>query len=177
MFNKKSRKTLSKLFHQQCWCWGADIRNQDCNYLKAYGFAHFPKQKSGRGSSRYSLHRPAYSLHLWAFGAILVGSQTRTAISLMRYQNQPCSLSADTNPDHIVEACDLKKISIPIAPADLPLYGGEFNMLISEIISYENYINTNAPSGYRNKSVNGWKHKLVHGSNMAVSWTEIRDAA
>jgi hypothetical protein len=60
------------LLHQQCWCWGRDVRCPQGNLLMAYGFDRQRPERPEMGSSRYVLARPEEpELYLWAFGMLV----------------------------------------------------------------------------------------------------------
>jgi hypothetical protein len=84
------------LLHQQCYCFGADIRNASGNLLLSYGFerkrsTHASEQRS----SQYSLVCGDGSvLSLFAFGFCCTGSDGRGAY-VNRYRFEPIPIMLD----------------------------------------------------------------------------------
>lgn len=172
MLNKSFKRPFGKLFHQQCWCWGVDIRNAHTNYLVEYGFRYTPRKQAGAGSSRYSLELGTHTLHLWAFGAVLTDEQG-DGISLKRYDQLPKKLIPGFCAERITEAADFNNISHTAAPSALGELLPLLHIFIKQIVAYETYIQQLAPSSYRNNAVNGWKHKYVHGTSMVKAWSDL----
>jgi len=84
------RRTLQQQLHQQCWCWGADIRRTDGNLLVEYGFVRTPAI-GGRdtGSTRYTATVGIGGrVVLWGFGAAY-GHLGEEALFLDRYDPAP----------------------------------------------------------------------------------------
>ncbi|AXJ01862.1 hypothetical protein CYPRO_2620 [Cyclonatronum proteinivorum] len=169
----KTGRQIEKLFHQQCWCWGADIRNGNPNYLLQYGFTKSPRPCPDCGSSRYTLLRDGLQIHLWAFGA-LWQSGNKTALCLKRYDRQPSLFTGEISPDCIHEVSEFEGHMQRIPRSSLPLYHAEFAEFISFMVSYEAFIRQHAPAGYRNRCLKGWPHKCMEGSRMEAAWRDLR---
>ena len=166
---------MAPLFHQQCWCWGYDIRHDGPNYLLDFGFSYTPRPNPGRGSSRYKLSSETTCFHLWAFGVAAhdpMRPQSK-AFCMKRYDKLPRRLRPDCNIHTIYEAAQLEAASQKIAPANLPQYTGRFLSLIRLMQHYEEFIAQNAPSGHRRRSVSGWKQRCMPGPQMKNAWEAL----
>jgi hypothetical protein len=83
------------LLHQQCWCWGCDLRRPEGNLLLQYGFERSRPPRRDYGSSRYILRIDSQgTLHLWGFGAAWQEGDGATFIA--RYEFQPAALLAES---------------------------------------------------------------------------------
>lgn len=58
----------AELMHQQCWCWGQDVRRPEGNLLLENGFERTRAPEDVSGSFRYWLERNGTRLALWGFG-------------------------------------------------------------------------------------------------------------
>lgn len=170
----KSGKRIEKIFHQQCWCWGADIRNGAPNYLLAYGFTKSPRPCPDCGSSRYELCRDGLQIHLWAFGAMWQTAEG-PALCLKRYDRMPSLFTGAIAPDCIHEVSAFEGSMERIPKASLPLYREHFSGFIKFMGDYEAFVNRLAPGGYRNGCVKGWPHKCMDGRKMEQAWREVLD--
>lgn len=90
ILSRPIRRSLQLLLHQQCWCWGADIRRTEGNLLVEYGFVRTPSI-GGRdaGSTRYTATVGIGGrVVLWGFGAAY-GHVGEEALFLDRYDPAP----------------------------------------------------------------------------------------
>lgn len=77
------------LLHQQCWCWGQDIRHPEGNLLLAHGFERVRPPAHVQGSTRYQLRLSARStVTLWGFG-LYYARCGRGGVYLNRYDCVP----------------------------------------------------------------------------------------
>jgi len=73
------------LLHQQCWCWGQDVRQREGNLLLAHGFERVRPPLGTEGGSRYQLRISSRStITLWGFG-LYYSRCGRGGIYLNRY--------------------------------------------------------------------------------------------
>lgn len=172
---KKTGRQIEKLFHQQCWCWGADIRNGEPNYLLSYGFVRIPRPCPDCGSSRYYLFRDGLHIHLWAFGAVWQ-REGGPLLCLKRYDRAPSLLSGERPPDCIHQVSEFEQGMKRIPRAEMQQYAADFSRFINFMAAYEAFVNRNAPGGYRASCVKGWPHKCMDGRKMEQAWRSLAEA-
>jgi hypothetical protein len=51
VISRRHRLDLAELLHQQCWCWGCDIKRSDGNLLGRYGARRVPPETRRRDCS------------------------------------------------------------------------------------------------------------------------------
>lgn len=166
---------MAGLFHQQCWCWGYDIRHDGPNYLLEFGFRYTPRPDNRRGSSRYSMAADGRLFHIWAFGAAVTAEygSDPLAICMRRYEKLPDRLLTTTRPENIHLPEQLDACTRKIAPAKLSNYSDHFIALIGLMYRYESFIETEAPRYHRRDSLCSWKHQYLPGPHMKSAWKSL----
>lgn len=77
------------LLHQQCWCWGQDIRHPGGNLLLEHGFQRVRPPSHIAGSTRYQLRLSSReAITLWGFG-LYYSRCGRGGVYLNRYDCIP----------------------------------------------------------------------------------------
>lgn len=67
--SKQNEAFACRLLHQQCWCWGCDIRNASGNLLMRNGCLRHRPPAEGIGSSCYETNLDsAQRILVWGFG-------------------------------------------------------------------------------------------------------------
>ncbi|HEU4326536.1 MAG TPA: hypothetical protein VFS21_25565 [Roseiflexaceae bacterium] len=155
------RRAGRDLLHQQCWCWGCDIRRQAGNLLLEYGFARRRPPAAMTGSSLYTCACGAGRVAaLWGFG-LFYGDPVRGGLFLRRFEFTPRWLPA----------LDLE--SPPWLPArvatrdparDQELWQPAL-LLLSEaagwVAAYEAWVASAQGQTYRQSCLDGWVYGRV----------------
>lgn len=169
-FPRALRQQTQELFHQQCWCWGADIRHPPGNLLLEHGFTRTRYTGRGAGSSRY--HRVVgigTSVFLWGFGAAyaVVGSG---AVFVDRYEPTPLLIPS-------VDACqtwhrreEAHGCRIPRSWEDANRRRLLFTALCRWIASYERWVTHYAGEAHRVSVLAEWKDVVSPASEIARAW-------
>jgi len=158
------------LLHQQCWCWGCDIRRPEGNLLLQFGFERFRPPQRESGSSRYTLRiHGSATLHLWGFGAAWQDGGGATFIA--RYEFQPAPLVARCLAAEIWAreqllfqplAQDVRLLSLAHAA-----HFCRFNA------AYERWVLQTAGSRYRQDAIDQWETCSVGAGEFAEAWTYL----
>lgn len=91
------RKRGAALLHQQCWCWGQDIRGEAGNLLLEQGFSRTRPPEGKHGSSTYECAiSDSQRVTLWGFGVCWC-EKHRGSIFMGRFSLLP-RFSPDTQP-------------------------------------------------------------------------------
>lgn len=167
------RRELSGLMHQQCWCWGRDIRRPCGNLLLAYGARRVPPPRARRSaSSAYHVTRDnAAHIALWGFGVLSI-PVAGVPVLLGRYVPFP----------QVVDSCaDIEQVW---TPADLSTR--RFDDAASAwwtiidlcrwMASYEGWVLDVAGPEWRESTTHEWEAAVVPGPEMSGRWRALGHA-
>ena len=160
------------LLHQQCWCWGCDIRRPEGNLLLQYGFVRLRPPRPDSGSSRYTLRIDDRTrLHLWGFGAAWQDGEGATFLS--RYEFQPVPLRQECLAGDIHVRDQLLFLS-PEPRRQWKSLGhaacfSRFNA------GYERWVLKTAGLAYRREALARWDHFAVSAEELADAWDCLAD--
>jgi hypothetical protein len=163
------RREVAALLHQQCWCWGCDIRRPCGNLLVHYGATRVPPLDGRRGgSSAYHVAlRDGTWLGLWGFGLAIVPG-AGVPVLLGRYTPWPQVLSSGS-------------LTRVWAPPDLPARtrtddaSAWWSVLraLRWIATYEAWVLAEAGAEWRDATTHEWEPAVVPGRGMAARWQQI----
>lgn len=173
-------KLGQKLFDQQCWCWGRDIKSPQGNLLCQYGFVRLKPLPDQHGSSLY--HWRDFSddgalrrmVGLWGFGFYYATPQ-HGALFLRRFEFQPRWVF-NTLPTHALQASPIWR------PDQLTLYASQpndgmavlFKQALTWLAEYEAWVVQQRGHVYRHISLSQWLHRpVVPVRYIAASWREL----
>lgn len=175
----RERKFLVDLLHQQCWCWGQDIRSAD-NLLVAYGFSRDPAP-SCPGSTRYSIaledgsSRTMWQMNLWGFGVALSDDRGRH-VFVSRSRRGVWLLPSAVEPARIHNLDEIEPfIARPMLPDDITRARAASRFLARTCEAYERWIAVHAPSGHRAKTLTTWEHPVARAEHQADAWRRARE--
>ncbi len=174
----RERKFLVDLLHQQCWCWGQDIRSSD-NLLVAYGFTRNPAPVCP-GSTRYSItlfdppFRSRWQMNLWGFGVSL--SDDRGHHTFVSRSRRGVWLIPQTlDPACIHHLTDIEPfITRPTLAGEIARARSASRILSSTCEAYERWIAAHAPSGHRARTLATWEHPVARAEQQADAWRRAR---
>ena len=171
-----ARKQGQKLIHQQCWCWGCDIRRSEGNLLLQYGFQRERVTNGDTHISSYSMQVQATAtLILWGFG-FFYGKPGYGGIYMGRYVFTPQLLDVDTLPTSTIWKADqLPKTHRPRTREDIE----RLNQLAPDVMrwigTYEQWVQTSVGASYRHRCLDNWKHTAFSAAQMAPTWFELAE--
>lgn len=169
-FPRALHRPTQGLFHQQCWCWGADIRHAEGNLLLAHGFTRARYSGPGAGSSRYERTVGiGATIFLWGFGAAY-GVVGTSAVFIDRYDPTPMLVSS-------AEACrgwhqrhDVRGSRRPACWADANRQRLLFVALCRWISGYERWVARVAGIAHRAAVLAEWKDVVTPATAVARHW-------
>lgn len=157
------------LLHQQCWCWGWDVRRPAGNLLLERGFVRSRPPASVAGSSAYLLRGGGYRVVLWGFG-IHYSRRGVGSLFVGRYASLPLVSPADRPPADVWRPEDLP----PMRRVDGTGSGAEilFPALLRWVAGYERWVRRVAGDDHREEAVEAWgDRRVVPGWRMAGAWS------
>lgn len=160
------------LLHQQCWCWGRDIRRSEGNLLLEYGFERVRPPATIAGSSRYCRTCEQSKLYLWGFGVAFV-QQDGAAIYINRYNFVPRWLNVEISLDHVWAAEQLAAF----APPDPVRLRRRTRRLLKramlEFAGYEAWVLNGYGVWYRREALREWHLPAVLPERLPEEWTRL----
>ena len=166
-----TRKLAAKLFEQQMWCWGCDIRHPD-NLLLQYGFQRLRPPEGIRSSSVYLFSPTSDSqVALWGFG-LFYGKQQCGGLYLKRS-------GFDPRFTRTMQLAGNEWESEPETETALSeVQTHELWHLIEAtqhwIADYEQWVESTYGIAYRQQCVDCWHRKVsVPAPEMSVTWRQL----
>ena len=159
----------AELMHQQCWCWGQDVRRPEGNLLLEYGFARTRPPEGVSGSSRYTLHQDGAHLALWGFGAGYA-VEGCGGIYVNRYCFVPRWLADHAALDPVWHADQLASLRRPLTRREIRRSRRLLRSLIRWIASYERWVESACGPGYRPRTLSSWRRTSIPPDRQALEW-------
>jgi len=159
------------LLHQQCWCWGHDIRRAAGNLLLEYGFTRVRPPESGAGSSRYSIEDGCAQVYLWGFGVAYVTCST--AIYVNRYTFIPRWIPCAASLDEVWSAEQLNRLSPPAPIRKRKRARRNLKSLLRFISRYEAWVVESQGIAYRRACLQQWHLSAILPERLAREWQEL----
>jgi len=164
------------LLHQQCWCWGWDIRRPAGNLLLQRGFRRRRPVDPNQGSSDYRLRGHGYTMGLWGFGVYQERPGTG-GVFIGRYADGPRFSDAALPRDGIFLPGDMPSMTGPEPLADSAQACHRFALLLDWIARYECWVQAIEGPAHRAAAVTAWGDKaVVPADRMADSWRGLASA-
>lgn len=159
----------AELMHQQCWCWGQDVRRPAGNLLLEYGFARSRPPEPVSGSSRYTLHGEGTRLVLWGFG---VGFSVECCggIYVNRYCFVPRWLGESASLESAWRAEQMASLRRPFTRREIRRSRRLLRSLIHWITGYERWVIERCGAGYRRSTLAKWTQTSIPAEHMAAEW-------
>lgn len=166
-------KMSSKMFDQQMWCWGFDIREPMSNKLVQYGFGKVRISDDLKIPSQYSIIYKNYLIYLWGFGG-LISKDKDHALFIKRFDLYPKQL--EYIPEDL-KICLYKDIEKYFMKDSYRLDNIHYELLAifyDMIIDYEQWIIKLMGIGYRENTLSSWiKKKIVDAENIIPTWKSL----
>lgn len=165
------------LLHQQCWCWGWDIRAFAGNLLLARGFTRVRTPEAR--DSTYTLHLPGgRSVVLWGWGAFY-GDPAWGGVFLKRCGFDPCLTVSAEAPSTAIRLRDLPPLASPAGPDDWSRLQALLPPLLRWIADYEVWVQSECGPDYRRLSLRGCPRFVVRrpiaAARIVDTWRRLAD--
>jgi hypothetical protein len=169
------KKQGAKLFDQQMWCWGYDIRATEGNILLQYGFSRQRLPEGASGSSAYTLddmhHR---NVALWGFG-LFYRENEDDGLFLRRFSFQPRRVLREVETLHVYESSQLGYLHLPQKDEERMATLSLFVRVMRWVSAYEQWVQTRMSSSYRQDSLQGWKKRTIPPDEIISTWNWLAD--
>lgn len=159
----------AELMHQQCWCWGQDVRRPEGNLLLEYGFERSRPPEGVSGSSRYTLHRDGANLALWGFGAGYA-VEGCGGIYVNRYCFVPRWLADRAALDPVWRAEQMASLRRPFTRREIRRSRRLLRSLIRWIATYERWVESACGPHYRARTLASWHRTSIPAACLALEW-------
>ncbi len=163
------------LLHQQCYCFGADIRNASGNLLVSYGFGRKRStHASEQRSSQYSLVCDDGSvLSVFAFGFCCTGSDGRGAyVNRYRFEPLPVTLELDRPDAWSIDEAELLKLADSNAAREAARWW--IGLGCAHIAAYEEHVLATMGIPYRRATLEPFDEPVIEPALVPRAWRAIQ---
>lgn len=169
----RSRRLGATLLHQQCWCWGQDVKRRCGNLLLAYGLERVRPPNGVDASSRYQLRLDARRfITLWGFGAVAT-DLTRGTLYLNRFEFRP-TLLANRIVDRPIHApSELPSGRLPASRSELDSASRLAVQFCQFVSAYESWVAESLGLEYRRASLAGFSGLKIAAESITTSWNTL----
>ncbi len=174
------KKRGAALLHQQCWCWGYDVRRpvggQRANLLVELGFERIPAPDGAHGATTYRLRQSDGStVTLWGFG--LCFGDKAGGIFVSRFAFWP-RLGAVAAPETAFAAKHLASFRAARRLDECERALGYFARALAWIAGYEQRAAEVAGTAHRAAALEAWSrgvasHRALAPETLAQTWREL----
>ncbi len=174
------KKRGAALLHQQCWCWGYDVRRQiageRANLLVELGFERVAAPDGVHGATTYRLRQSDGStVTLWGFG--LCFGDEAGGIFVSRFAFWP-RLGATAAPQQAFAAAHLAEFRAAKRLHECEAALDYFARALRWIAHYEQLAAQIAGASHREKALHAWSrgvasHKLVAPETLPQTWRDL----
>ena len=160
------------LMHQQCWCWGQDIRSTEGNLLVSRGFERSRPMERTMGSTRYALRLPDATVWLWGFG-IVYEDRPGGAIYLNRFSFRPTYSERPFGGENVWSPAEVMGFSAPRSFSALDAAAMLTESLLLWIASYEDDILLCPGVSYRRATLWNWHEPSILPESAPAEWRNL----
>lgn len=157
------------LLHQQCWCWGQDVRRPEGNLLLEYRFERVRPPEGIDGSSRYTFKRDDTTIVLWGFG-VGYSAESRGGIYVNRYCFVPRWLAEPSALEAVWQASQMAGVPRPRSRREIRRSRRLLQSLMRWIAGYEFWVANTQRMEYRRATLAQWPHAGVPPDRLGVEW-------
>lgn len=165
------------LLHQQCWCWGWDIRDLDGNVLLAHGFTRH--RTPAVRDSTYTLDLPnGRTVVLWGWG-VFYGDPACGGLILQRCGFDPLLTRSAEAPRTVSSVNELPALASPDGADAWHRVGQLLPPLLRWIAAYEVWVRTERGEAYRRLSLRACPRLViprpVAAGRLVETWNSLAD--
>jgi len=173
--NSEFKKQGLALLHQQCWCWGCDVRRhvegQRANLLLDLGFERTPPPHSKRGATTYQKRCASGDIvSLWGFG--LCFGDARGGIFVSRFAFFP-RLGVHASPVEAYRRTHLGDFQAPNSLRGCQRALDYLERAMLWIADYERQVTNLIGSDHREQSLTQWPHTASSARTIAECWENL----
>lgn len=168
------RRQATRLYAQQMWAWGQDIRHAEGNLLKVYGFSHGRSiARNLPGSSQYALQlSEGLSLKLWSFGLSL-SAPSGQGLLLARHAFRPRWFDHNL-PQNLARPGEWPKSRRPHSAAEARQMYDWIRQLLQACADYEHWVLRHYGAAYRQVVMQRMPERCrIPAGEMAFSWRAL----
>jgi hypothetical protein len=156
------------LLHQQCWCWGQDVRRAEGNLLMEYGFARRRPPEGCKGSTAYFQEDACGALALWGFGIFF--GQGECGLHLGRYGWAPRLKECAQVPRDVWKPEQLQEFRVARTPEQCEATLILLESALHRIAAYESWVLETQGALYRRDVLQQWPHAVSGAQSIARDW-------
>lgn len=162
--------------HQQCWCWGCDIRRPEGNLLLAYGFQRRRPPEGVHGGSAYTYELDSMaSIRLWGFG-LFFRIRGLSALYVNRYEFLPRLAPSDQLPDSVFLPEQVPATLIPKNLTETEVAEGMLSRVMRWVAAYEAWVLDICGLAYRDSCLRGWDQPCIDPLEAPERWRSLAAA-
>ncbi len=165
----------ARLFDQQMWCWGQDVKRPD-NLLLRYGFECWrpPEDIPGAG---YALRRESRrQVVLWGFG-LFHGNFELGGMFVRRFGFHPLFTEAHDLPVAFWKPGSMPSFRLPEGPPEQHRLSALLSDVCAWVADYEAWVCAAGGAGYREECVARWRDPFLAADRMERSWRRLAEIA
>lgn len=165
----------ARLFNQQMWCWGQDVKRAD-NLLLGFGFEawHPP---IGTMSTGYALTRGGHQhVVLWGFG-LFHGDPELGGMFVRRFGFAPLLTEAHDLPAAFWKPEQMPRFRLATEAPERDRLVLLLRTSCRWVAEYEDWVHRTHGEGYRNDCVMRWQDAFLDADRMAQAWRRLADSA
>ena len=173
MLPSEARRWGQAMMHQQCWCWGQDIRRAEGNLLLRQGFARTRPPEGHKGSAAYEKRLDAKrAITLWGFGMCLRHSE-HGSIFLSRFAFAPrlcarCEIGRSVwKPDQLAD------FHAPSTPEECRAALSLLGHALRWLGDYERSVLDEHGEHYRRDTLKEWSHAVLGPREVPNEWARL----
>jgi hypothetical protein len=161
------------LLHQQCWCWGQDVRAPQGNLLCAFGFKRERPVTPSTLGTRYTLCRPnGLEIRLWAFGMLVVHPQ-EGGVYLGRYSFVPCWIPEPELVQQAWKAEEFAPYHPPRTRRDIRFSRRLLRWTLQFLSEYESWVIGHRGLSWRRTALREWHEPAVLPERVPQEWLKL----
>jgi hypothetical protein len=167
------RKWGQAMLHQQCWCWGQDIKRGEGNLLIEHGFGRTRAPKGYKGSPTYHKRLDDHrAVTLWGFG-MCYAEAGRGAVFLSRYGFAPRFSASHEISRQAWKAEHLSEFRAPHTPAQCQESLRLLAAALCWLADYEARVLADHGADYRTRTLKQWSHAVLKPNEVPSEWQRL----
>lgn len=167
------RRRGEALLHQQCWCWGQDIRRPEGNLLLMRGFARTRQPDGAPGGTRYCLSlAPGRRITLWGWG-LMASDLACGTLLIGRYAFVPRFSPDWRAARHAHAPGDVQGLTVPWTRDHWRAASALLTQALEWTAAYEAWVAEVAGAPYRDGVLTAWGHGRDRAATLPQAWRRL----